>query len=77
MVIMSKNVRETTRIATRKNLQPTEGKATSNSPPPVLPEEQLVEKTASLENMFAEISKMSITLQGVAADILTIKETTN
>lgn len=30
-----------------------------------------------MDNMFAEISKMSTTLQGVAADIITIKETTN
>lgn len=64
-------------MPTRKNPPPSEGRASSDSPAPVQSGQPPVEKTASLENMFAEISKISTTLQGVAADILTIKETTN
>ena len=33
--------------------------------------------TIDMDNLFAEMTKMSTTLQGIAADILTIKQTTS
>ena len=77
MSTTSKYFKDTSRMPTRKNPPPTEEKSTSKSPTPTQPVKLIVEDTVNLENMFSEISKMSATLQAVAADILTIKETTN
>ena len=76
MATTSKYFKDTARMPTRKN-PPPEKKLTSKSPTPTQPVKQIVGDTVSLENMFSEISKMSTMLQAVAADILTIKETTN
>lgn len=76
MATTSKYFKDTSRRATR-NTPPTEVKLTSDPPSPMQPAKQPAEKTVSLENLFIEISKMNNTLQGVATDIITIKETTN
>ncbi len=56
-------------MATRQNPPPTEAKAASSSP------EKQADAKVSLENVLTEISKMSKTLQVVAADTVAIKET--
>lgn len=74
MATTSKYFKDGHRMATRKTPPPNEGKTTSPSP---MSSGEGAGKPASLDDMFAEISKMSTTLQGVAADILSIKETTD
>ena len=60
-------------MATRSSPTPSEESSTST------PLKQQSPGTAapSLKDMFSEITKMSVRLLGVAADITTIKETTN
>lgn len=56
-------------MATRRTPPPTEAKA-DLSPP-----EKQTDAKVSLEKVFAEVTKMSKTLQLVAADTIAIKET--
>ncbi len=57
------------RMATRQTPLPMEAKATSSSP------EKPTDAKVSLENVFTKISKISKTLQVVAANTIAIKET--
>lgn len=75
MATILKYFKDAPRRATR-NTPPTEVQITSDPQSPVQLGRQ-TENTPSLENLFVEISKMSNTLHGGAADITTIKETTN